>query len=383
MSSSTTTALSRQPLVQVLRNVADPRDRRGVRHDLPTVLSLAITGVLAGCRSLTAIWEHTTDLTGADLRSLGLEEGQDLPSESTIRRVLQDLDPADLDAHLTTWLCTRTGTINGRTVIAVDGKTMRGARTGDAPAPHLLSALDQVTGTVLPQRGVADKSNEIPALRRLLEPLDLNGAVVSADAMHTQVDTAQWITQRGGHYLLTVKDNQKTLRRTLKALPWKDVPSISSVDTSHGRRVRRTVKAIEAPRWVDFPGSAQVAQVRRTRTVKGRKAKTAKASSRSVEVVYLICSLPMTDAQPETVAAWIRGHWGIENRLHWIRDVVFDEDRHQLRTRNGPEIMAALRNLTISLIRLAHSAQAAIASTTRSLSRRPKRAISLLTQPTP
>ena len=383
MSSSTTTALSRQPLVQVLRNVADPRDRRGVRHDLPTVLSLAITGVLAGCRSLTAIWEHTTDLTGADLRSLGLEEGQDLPSESTIRRVLQDLDPADLDAHLTTWLCTRTGTINGRTVIAVDGKTMRGARTGDAPAPHLLSALDQVTGTVLPQRGVADKSNEIPALRRLLEPLDLNGAVVSADAMHTQVDTAQWITQRGGHYLLTVKDNQKTLRRTLKALPWKDVPSISSVDTSHGRRVRRTVKAIEAPRWVDFPGSAQVAQVRRTRTVKGRKAKTAKASSRSVEVVYLICSLPMTDAQPETVAAWIRGHWGIENRLHWVRDVVFDEDHHQLRTRNGPEIMAALRNLAISLIRLTYGTRTAIASTTRSLSRRPKRAISLLTQPTP
>ena len=383
MSSSTTTALSRQPLVQVLRNVADPRDRRGVRHDLPTVLSLAVTGVLAGCRSLTAIWEHTTDLTGADLRSLGLEEGQDLPSESTIRRVLQDLDPADLDAHLTTWLCTRTGTINGRTVIAVDGKTMRGARTGDAPAPHLLSALDQVTGTVLPQRGVADKSNEIPALRRLLEPLDLNGAVVSADAMHTQVDTAQWITQRGGHYLLTVKDNQKTLRRTLKALPWKDVPSISSVDTSHGRRVRRTVKAIEAPRWVDFPGSAQVAQVRRTRTVKGRKAKTAKASSRSVEVVYLICSLPMTDAQPETVAAWIRGHWGIENRLHWVRDVVFDEDHHQLRTRNGPEIMAALRNLAISLIRLTYGTRTAIASTTRSLSRRPKRAISLLTQPTP
>ena len=80
MSSSTTTALSRQPLVQVLRNVADPRDRRGLRHDLPTVLSLAITGVLAGCRSLTAIWEHTTDLTAADLRSLGVEAGQALPS---------------------------------------------------------------------------------------------------------------------------------------------------------------------------------------------------------------------------------------------------------------------------------------------------------------
>ena len=84
------------------------------------VLSLAITGVLAGCRSLTAIWEYTTDLTAADLRSLGLEEGQALPSESTIGRVVQDLDPADVDAHLRSWLCTRAGTINARRVIAVD-----------------------------------------------------------------------------------------------------------------------------------------------------------------------------------------------------------------------------------------------------------------------
>ena len=118
MSSSTTNALSRQPLVQVLRSVTDPRDGRGVRHDLLTVLSLAVTGVLAGCRSLTAIWEYATDLTAADLEALGLEAGQDLASESTIRRVLQDLDPADVDAHLRSWLCTRAGTINGHRVIA-------------------------------------------------------------------------------------------------------------------------------------------------------------------------------------------------------------------------------------------------------------------------
>ena len=149
MSSSTTNALSRQPLVQVLRNITDPRDRRGVRHSLFTVLSLAVTGVLAGCCNLTAIWEHATDLTGADLEALGLEKGQTLPSESTIRRVLQDLDHA--------------------------------------------------TGAVLTQQRVAGKSNEIPALRELLEPLDLDEAVVTADAMHTQVDTAQWITRRGGH----------------------------------------------------------------------------------------------------------------------------------------------------------------------------------------
>ena len=118
MSSSITTALWRRPLTSVLRSITDPRDRRGVRHSLFTVLSLAVTGVLAGCRSLTAIREHATDLTAADLRSLGVEAGQALPSESTIRRVLQDLDPADVDAHLRSWLCTRTGTIEGRTVIA-------------------------------------------------------------------------------------------------------------------------------------------------------------------------------------------------------------------------------------------------------------------------
>ena len=131
-------------------------------------------------------------------------------------------------------------------------------------------------------------------------------------------------------------------------------------------------EAVQAPKWVDFPAAAQVLQVQRTRTIKGRK---------HVEVAYLICSLPMEQAQPEQVAAWVQGHWGIENRLHWVRDVVFDEDRHQLRTRNGPEIMAALRNLAIGLIRLVHGPGAGIASTTRSLSRRPKRAIKLITQP--
>ena len=251
---------------------------------------------------------------------------------------------------------------------------MRGARTEDNPAPHLLAALDQIRGVVVAQRRVADKSNEIPALRDLLEPLDLDGALITADAMHTQVGTAEWIRSRGGHYLLTVKANQPGLHQTLKDLPWKDVPAICRVDTGHGRRVRRTLKAVQAPQWVDFPSAAQVIQIRRTRTIKGKK---------QVEVVYLICSLPMDQARPEQIAAWARGHWAIENRLHWIRDMVFDEDRHQLRTRNGPQIMAALRNLAISLIRLFHGPHTPIAATTRALAPHPRRAIRLLTQPAP
>ena len=378
MPSSATTALSRRPLKEVLEGVTDPRDRRGVRHPLVSAGCLAVTGILAGCRSLTAIWEHAADLEPADLGALGLEEGRALPSESTIRRVLKDLDPAGLDARLTSWFFTRTGAIAGRRVIAVEDETMRGARTGSNPAPHLLAAPGRAAGTALTQRRVADKSNEIPALPELLAPLDLDGAVVTADAMHTQTGTAQWIISRGAHYVLTVKNNQPGLKRALKKLPWKDVPSTSVPDGSHGRRVRRTVQAVEAPARVDFPGAAQVIRIRRTRTVNKRGG----GRRTTTEVAHLICSLPMTDAPPELVASWARGHWAIENRLHWIRDVVTGEDRHQLRTRNGPQIMAALRNLAISLIRLLHGPRAPIAATTRATARRPERAIRLLTQPT-
>ena len=372
MSSSTTTALSRQPLREVLEGVADPRDRRGVRHALTAVLCLAVVGVLAGCRTLGAMREHVADLEPADLGALGLEAGRALPSESTIRRVLQRVNADDLDARVSSWLRTRVGAIGGRRVIAVDGKTMRGARGAGERAPHLLAALDQAGGVVVGQRRVADKSNEIPALRDLLEPLDLDGAVITADAMHTQRGTAEWIISRGAHYALTVKGNQPGLKRELERLPWKDVPAVSVPDGSHGRRVRRTIKAVEAPAWIDFPGAAQVIRIRRARTVRGRK---------HVEVVHLICSLPMTDAPPELVASWARGHWAIENRLHWIRDVVFDEDRHRLRTGNAPQVMAALRNLAISLIRLAHGPAASIAATTRAMARRPRRAIDLITRP--
>jgi predicted transposase YbfD/YdcC len=117
-----------------------------------------------------------------------------------------------------------------------------------------VAALDQSAGAVLGQLAVASKSNEIPALRDLLTSMNITDAVISADAMHCQRDTANHITGRGGHYILTIKANQPTLRAACKALPWQDVPAVTTTDTSHGRRVRRTIKAVEAPDWIDFPG---------------------------------------------------------------------------------------------------------------------------------
>ena len=231
--------------------------------------------------------------------------------------------------------------VKGRLVIAIDGKAVRGARDKDGKAPHLVAALAHGIGAVLGQVAVTAKSNEIPAVRDLLNAFtDLAGAVITIGALHTQSDTAQVITGRGADYVMTVKGNMPTLYRQLKKLPWARIPAVSSVSTDHGRRARRTIKAVLAPSWIGFAGAAQVAQLRRTVTRKGKK---------TVEVVYLITS--DRDAGPVTLAAWVRSHWEIENQLHWVRDVTYQEDKSLVRTGNAPRVMATLRSLAISIDR--------------------------------
>jgi len=137
------------------------------------------------------------------------------------------------------------------------------------------------------------------------------------------------------------------------------------VSTDHGRRARRTIKAALAPSWIEFDGAAQVAQVRRTVTRNGKK---------TVEVVYLITS--DRNADPATLAAWIRGHWHIENKLHWVRDVTYQEDKSLVRTGNAPRVMATLRSLAISLLRL--DGHANIAAANRHHARDPQRTLKLL-----
>ena len=164
---------------------------------------------------------------------------------------------------------------------------------------------------------------------------------------------------------MTVKANMPTLFRQLKKLPWSQVPAVSSVTKDHGRRARRTIKAVLAPSWIGFAGAAQVAQVRRTVTKKGKK---------TVEVVYLITSDRQAD--PAKLAAWVRGHWEIENKLHWVRDVTYQEDKSLVRTRNAPRVMASLRSLAISLLRL--DGHANIAAANRHHARDPQRTLELL-----
>jgi len=330
-------------LLEALAAVPDPRDPRGVRYPLAGVLALAVTATVAGCRSFAAIGQWAAETAAGTLALFGLFSGS-APDESTLRKLFARLDADALDRALGVWMWTRTFIVDARRVIALDGKTIRGALIRpDGKAPHLIAAFDHGAGAVLGQVAVDTKSNEIPAARTLLGHLDLDGAVVTLDALHTQTDTAEAITGAGGDYVFTVKANMPTLHRELKKLPWKDMPAHTATTTDRGRRVTRTIKVADVPDWIEFPGAAQVAQLRRTVTVKGAK---------TVEVVYLITSASNTDAPPRRLAAWVQNHWGIENRLHWVRDVTFDEDRSQIRTGQAPRVMATCRNFAISILRI-------------------------------
>jgi predicted transposase YbfD/YdcC len=333
----------RSSLMEVLKTLPDPRQRRGQRHGLAAVLAVGLAAVIAGAKSFVAIAEWVAHQPLEVLADLGVTARVG-PAESTIRRVFTMIDPDHLDQLLGAFMWTRTHTVGARRVIALDGKTVRGARSKTRTAPHLIAALDHATGVVVGQLAVNAKSNEIPAVQGLLKLFDLNDVVVTVDAMHTQTETAEQITAAGGEYVFTVKGNQPTLFKACKQLPWVDVPSHTVRTRGHGRTATRTIKVVTAPAWVEFTGATQIAQLRRTVTKNGKK---------TVEVVYLITSADHQAAPPATLGAWVRSHWGIENRLHWVRDVTYDEDRSQVRTGNGPQVMATLRSTAISLLRLA------------------------------
>lgn len=360
----------RASVLSVLAAVEDPRARRGVRHRLVVILALAMCAVLAGARSFTAIAEWAAD-TDEETRA-GLGIGDAVPCESTIRRTLQSLDADAFDDLAGAWAQQRTEPPAGRRrVVAVDGKTLRGSASDTGPARHLLAALDHDCGVVLGQVDVEVKTNEIPMLPVLLDKISLAGAIVTADALHAQREHARYLVdQRGAHYVVTVKGNQPKLRAQLAGLPWKDVPVTSDTrDRGHGRRERRTLKVTAVAAGLRFPHAAQAIQiVRRRKPLAGRKWST--------ETAYAVTSLTAGQARPDQLAAALRGHWTIEDRLHWVRDVTYGEDLSQVRTGSGPRVMATLRNLALAILRL--TGAASIAAALRHHSRRPARPLQTL-----
>jgi hypothetical protein len=203
-------------LIDMLRTVVDPRKRRGVRHPLICVLSIATCACLAGARSFEAIAQWAQELSRDALKRLGCKRFRP-PSEKCFRLTLQRLDPAAFDGIIGSWLLRHN--ILADQGIALDGKTLRGAHDGDKTAPHLLSAVLHREGIIVAQVGVGDKTNEIPCVKPLLKDVDITGSVVTADAMHTQKETARFLVEdKRADYVFTVKDNQATLREDIADL---------------------------------------------------------------------------------------------------------------------------------------------------------------------
>jgi predicted transposase YbfD/YdcC len=369
-------------LLACLATITDPRARAGRRHPLVAILVLAAAAVLAGARSFTAIAEWAADAPQPVRAALGARRdpltGQwvwTVPTESTIRRTLARLDAEALAAAIGAWLAGRDHH-DQRRAVAVDGKTLRGARraTGDRQRQvHLLAAMDHATRAVLAQQQVGGAPEEVPAFQPLLANLDLVGTVVTADALHTHPAAAEFlVATKQAHYLFTVKANQPTLLDRCAGLAWHRVPELDRTrDRAHGRVELRTLKAVSV-RGFGFPHAAQVVQV--TRKVRDLRQHHTKGW-RTV-TVYAITSLTFAQASPARLADYLRGHWAIENGLHWVRDVTFAEDASQLRTGAGPHVMACLRNLAIGA--LSRAGPVNLAAALRQHARDPTRPLATL-----
>jgi predicted transposase YbfD/YdcC len=346
-------------LLEDLAQIADPRQRRGRRHALGAVPAVAVAAVLACARSLAAIGEWATDAPQPVLAALGvrrdpLRRAWRPPGEATVRRVLARVAPDALDRAIGAWLASQQpppptrpppAPRPPRRAVAVDGKTLRGSGHHPNPQVHLLAAMDHTSRAVLAQAAVEATTNEIVRFRPLLEGLDLADTVVTADALHTQREHADWlVTAKQAAYLLVVKANQPGLRHQLARLPWGDIPIADHTrDRGHGRVELRRLQ-VTTVAGLDFPHATQALRItRRVRPLAGRRWRNV--------TVYAVTSLTAVQAHPARLADYLRGHWGIE-ALHHVRDTTFAEDASQIRTGNTPRAMASLRNLALGILHL-------------------------------
>jgi predicted transposase YbfD/YdcC len=252
----------------------------------------------------------------------------------------------------------------------VDGKTVRGARRADGTQVHLLAAMTG-TGLVTAQREVDGKTNEITVFQPLLAGLDLADTVVTFDALHSQTAHARFLVEdKKAHYIAVIEGNQPLLHQHLKHLPWRDVPLLDKTRaTAHGRDEIRRVKTCTVARGLAFPHAAQAVQiVRRRRTITTGRI--------TLERIYAVTDLTTDQADAPEIAQRVRDHWGIENKIHHVRDTTWAEDASRIRTGNAPRTMAGLRNLAVGALRLAGHTN--IAASLRHHARNPNRPLATL-----
>lgn len=356
-------------LVAMLGEVADPRHPRGVRHGIGTVLAVTVFAALAGARNFRECGDRAADLPQELLELAGCRQnpvsGRHVaPSEPTIRRIAHDIDADAADERVCAWLRRRAAVpavtddetgpdADGERLVAVamDGKTVRNtAAPGDEGGEvKLFSAMLHHEAVVLAQLRVPDDTNEITQVSALLAGIELSQVVVTGDAAHAQHTTAAHLAgERGGAYALTVKGNQPRLLTQIAAAMPRPVPGTedhSELDTSKGRQVLRRIWAAPASN-INFPAAAQIFLIRRDTF-------DSQGHWLSKETVHGVTSLTPEQASPADIARLTRQHWGIENKIHWVRDAVWREDEQRAYAGTGAQVMATARNLALSLLRLA------------------------------
>ena len=346
------------PLTTYFSRVEDQRQAKGLRHPLVAILNLSCVALMAGIKSPRAManyWRNRQDQAGF-LKRLGFTKSYG-PSRSTLYEVLSQVQVQQLEQAITLWLEDNFETLSEEGTaelegLAIDGKQLKGSRKQGASVNQLLSVLSHRLSMTVAQVGIPQETNELGVMPELLAELVVEGRVLTMDALHTQVQTAQTIVQNGGQYVMLVKKNQPLLYETLEILfeqPGAD-PFINdqttTFDAAHGRLEHRTLAtSLTLTGFLDWPGLQQVFRLDRHTTIQ----KTGRVRQ---QTVYGITSLSPQRADAADLLKLVRQHWHIENRSHYVRDVTFGEDASQVRKANLPQTMAALRNCAINLIRL-------------------------------
>lgn len=371
-------------LLDILADVPDSRNNRGKRHPLSAILGLAVIAMMCGCRSYAAIaeWGRTyhTDLP----KALGFRRKK-TPCASTLHYVFKELDANALENRRTCWAITVLEDLtpqNDTQALAIDGKTLCGSDKHNASITHLLSVVSHQLGITLTQQPVDAKTNEIPIAIEILQAFDVSGKIITTDALLTQKKFCQTLCEKKADYVLPIKANQKQTYQDIQRLfepetpPKTDVDpqtyqartfetlhqetqahtdTFSCVEKAHGYTTTRTLTTSTLlNEHLTWPGLAQVYEYRSER----KHTRTEKITH---HVQYGITSLSPQQATAQRLLQLRRGHWTIENLSHRTRDVLLGEDASQVRCGNIPQVMAALRNTVLTLLRICgytHIAQA-------------------------
>src|SRR5208283_113272 len=324
----------------------------GSRRSWTDEFEAALTGALADAALDPQVTAAAAAKRQAELGKKAKKRKRKPPAAEKFREEREDgwFRPHPLHPWLDPAVSGDPGHVPARHGVAVDGKERKGAKAGGKKKVHLLAAVTHTPGIVIAQDKVAKsgKANEISHFRPLLAPLPLDGAVVTSDAMQANRDNALFLrTVKNAHYLWPILGNQPTLNETLNALPWQDAPVAAATrEITRGRIETRTLRVLPCPGGTGFEGAEQALLIERYATYK----KKGQWHTRAEAVLYLT-SLAEDQTTPEDLLAHVRGHWRVEH-AHWLRDVIWKEDKSLIRTGNAPQVWSAIANLVISLFRI-------------------------------